>query len=237
MKKNEKEGKEYIKNDIIRRFKDELKDHNYIATVLTVREETDEEIELKEIVENFLNEYIEKTENKKDVIGTNELFEKWENWTREKYAGKWDMLNKTGIGVTHFGRELHKKYDRGVQKTRQNKTIRGFQCIKYKSNTSKVGEFMNKFIIQTEDSILDRIPMKEMYYKYLKWGEGEKIGPEEFNTQMQKTGEYKTKQARLKVKIEKENGKTKVESIGRKYDTKLCVMKVKWIPGAVERLE
>ena len=76
-----------------------------------------------------------------------------------------------------------------------------------------------------------------MYYKYLKWGEGEKIGPEEFNTQMQKAGTYKTKQAHLKVKIEKENGKTKVESIGRKYDTKLCVMKVKWIPGAVERLD
>ena len=54
---------------------------------------------------------------------------------------------------------------------------------------------------------------------------------------MQKSGTYKTKQARLKVKIEKENGKTKVESIGRKYDTKLCVMKVKWIAGAVERLD
>ena len=237
MNQSEKQAKEYIINDIIKRFKEELKDHNYKATVITVREETDEEIEITEILQTFLNEYTEKTENEKDLIGTNDLYEKWEIWTRSKYEGIWWMLNKTNIPINVFGRQMHSFYERGVQKTRQNKTIRGFKCIKYKSNTSKVGEFMNKFIIQTEDSLLDRIPMKEMYYKYLKWGEGEKIGPEEFNTQMQKAGTYKTKQAHIKVKIEKENGKTKVESIGRKYDTKLCVMKVKWIPGAVERLD
>ena len=94
---NETKAKEYIINDIIKRFKDELKDHNYIATVITVREETEEEIEIKEILQTFLNEYTEKTENEKDLIGTNDLYEKWEIWTRSKYAGRWVMLNKTNI--------------------------------------------------------------------------------------------------------------------------------------------
>ena len=231
---SEKKAKEYIINDIIRRFKDELKEQNYIATALAVREQTDTEIELEEIVNEYLNEYTEKTESVKDIIGTNDLFEKWEVWTRVKYEDKQEMLKKLkNIGINYFGREVHKFYERGMKKTKDNKTVRGFIKVRYKSETSKINEFMKKFTIKTEDKVLDRIKINEILYLYLDWGEGERIGPDVLNTRLQKYG-YKTKRAYIKEKCEKLNGKTKIENKGT--ETHMCVMGVKWIPGAKEMI-
>ena len=233
----EKKAKEYIVQDIIRRFKEELKVNNYVVKVLNVKEQNDEEVELTEILQEYLEEYTEKTENEKDILGSTDLYEKWQIWSREKYKGRYAILNTTNISIQLFGKNLGNFYERGVEKTRQNKTIRGFKYIRYKSTTSKVGEFMKKFIMQTEDGVLDRIPIKEIYYTYLKWGEGSKMGPETFNTHMQKAGTYKTKQACLKQEVTKLNGKQKIEKKGGKYNTQLCVMKVKWIPGEKESLD
>ena len=225
----EEKAREYVINDIIRRFKEELREHNKRVTVMKLRDDTEEEAVMEEELSEYLEETIEKTENKRDVIGTSELYDKWEKWMRERHRTNRGMQQKLTIGLTHFGRELNKQYKKQVLKTRDNKTIRGFECIKYKNEEgTKVEEFMIKHIENTEDSILDRIPLKEVYYKYLEWGEGERMGPEKFQTEVTKTGEYKTKQASLKREVERRNGKTKVESIGGKYETQLCVMKVKW---------
>ena len=231
-------AKEYIIKDIIRRFKSELLENRYVVTGLTVKEQSDEEITLQEVIEEYINEYTEKTENERDIIGTGDLYDKWEDWRRIKYSGRKEVLETTLVSLNTFGKEMHKYYERGMCKTRENKTVRGFKCIIYKSEMSKVEEFMKKNTIKTENTVLDRMPMIELLYGYKDWlgvsppsDEGqsrrsEKIGGQEhLNTILRKYG-YNTKRCYVKKEIVKDNGKTKIENASK--ETPMCVMGVKW---------
>ena len=226
---------EYIVKDIIRRFKNELLDNRYIVTGLTVKEQNDEEITLQEVIEEYINEYTEKTENERDIIGTTDLYDKWEDWRRTKYNERKEILLTTLITVNTFGKEVHKYYERGMCKTRDNKTIRGFKSIRYKSEMSKVEEFMKKNTIKTEDTLLYRMTMTELLYGYKDWMEGENIGGQEhLNTILRKYG-YSTKRCYVKKEVLKANGKKKIENVSK--GTEMCVMGLKWLPGAKERLK
>ena len=221
--------------EIIKDFKNKLDVYNYEAVSLVVKERTDEDQSRIEIVKLFLNETIIETSNEKDIIGTTDLYEKWNKWVngRYKYGSMEQML--TQITMKKFGNEVAKQYIRGKRKDPLNKTICGFIKIKYKSDESNVIEYMNKFTIKTNDKVLDRIPIEELYINYRRWDERIKIGPGQFHGIISK--EYRLKQACKYVEVEKANGKTKIEKVGNKYDTNLCVMELKWVPGAKDRLK
>ena len=232
----EEEAKKYIIDDIIYRFKEEIKEHKYKVTSLEVKEQTDEEQTRTEIIEEYLDDTIEMTENEKDIVATKDLYNKWTTWIKGRYSfgSREQMLTQLTLKV--FGNEVAKHCERGKRKDRQNKTISGFIKINYKSPNSKnVIDFMRKFLIKTEDKILDRIPLDEVYLYYRRWDSKLKIVPCQFHTIVGK--EYKLKQACKYIEVDKENGKTKIEKVGLKYETKLCVMQVKWLPGAKEQLE
>ena len=71
--------------EIIKDFKNKLDVYNYEVVSLVVKERTDEDQSRIEIVKLFLNETIIETSNEKDIIGTTDLYEKWNKWVNGRY--------------------------------------------------------------------------------------------------------------------------------------------------------
>ena len=88
-----------IIEDIIRRFKDELRDAYFKVTTLKVELMEEEEISTMAKVKKFMENSTEMTEKETDVIGTTELWYKYEEWNRNK--NKEDGLTGMDIGAVN----------------------------------------------------------------------------------------------------------------------------------------
>ena len=118
------------------------------------------------------------------------------------------------------------------------KTVRGYTNIRYKSETSKVNEFLSKFTIKTESGD-DRIALMNLIKVYREWvrsnpsgeiSQVKKIGETEFKNSANKYG-YKMKAAVEKpYYINSTTGKKKKRT---NQVITHCFTKLKWLPGAI----
>ena len=120
----------YIKNDIIERCITELYSHGLTMTY-KVTEIKEQETETDRLLEIFLVEHSEKTENEKDFITTREIWDKYENWRLEKYGDNREVYINTEIrSAKALGMMLQRigKYEKD-----QRKSGRGYKKIIWKS--------------------------------------------------------------------------------------------------------
>lgn len=221
---------EELKNDFCHRWRQEAREVGLRITYIKFDVENEEEYEKREKVKEFLEEKTEKTENEKDIIVTNDLWDKYDDWNRDptNNGGPSTMVESaTGMGM-YLGQLNYNKFIGKIN----GKTVRGYTNIRYKSETSKVNEFLSKFTIKTESGD-DRIALMNLLMVYREWGEGNKIGETEFKNSANKYG-YKMKAAVEKpYYINSTTGKRKKR---RNQVITHCITKLKWLPGAIESL-
>ena len=222
------EAQEQIKADIIYRARQEAKDAGLVIKCIVFDVEKEEEMYCRSQVVEFLSEYIEKSENKRDIITTRELFDKYDDWFRGRKLSPMDYIDGGPAALGKYMGQLD--YNKYIGKL-NGKTVRGYTNIRWKSETSKVNDFMIKFTINTQDAE-DRIALQKLVCVYKEYT-GEKISSTEFINKARKYG-YK-----LKAAVEKPyyicstTGKKKKRE---GQDIEHCVTKLKWISGAVENL-
>lgn len=194
--------------------------------------ENEEEYEKREKVKEFLEERTERTENEKDIIVTNDLWTKYDDWNRDpKNNGGPSTMVESATGMGMYIGQLN--YNKFIGKL-NGKTVRGYTKIRYKSETSKVNEFLSKFTIKTESGD-DRIAIMNLLMVYREWVRGDergkKIGETEFKNSANKYG-YKMKAAVEKpYYINSTTGKRKKRT---NQIITHCFTKLKWLPGAIE---
>ena len=232
---------EYIKNDIMERCISELSDYN-LTISYTVSELKDHPIkELKKnLLETFLLEKTDRTDNENDFIPTMQLWDKYEDWRLDKYVDNEEVFKTTDItSAKMLGMLMNQigKYEKD-----QRKTGRGYKKLKWKGDSSKILIFITKMIIKTDerDKIarqVNRISPSEMVQEYYKWLDREypeesqrkeKVPEPEFILRLRKNG-YETNTGYLHREVVKANGKVKIERTTR--ERILYVGNVKWLPG------
>lgn len=150
---------EYIKGDIIRRMRDELNDHNLVLRTIVISEREEEEVIKEEKVKEYMEKETEKTKSEKNVVTTRELWDKYDDWNAATGSAK------TMINIAEMGRILSKL---GYTKTRirvNNQEKRGYKYLKYKTESSKVKEFMEEYTEETED-VKSRISVRKLLMKH-----------------------------------------------------------------------
>ena len=226
----------YIKNDIIERCISELYEHGLILTY-KVTQIKDEMHATDKLLETFLVEESERTENEKDFITTREIWDKYEDWRLEKYGDNREVYLTTEIrSAKALGMILQRlgKYEKD-----QRKNGRGYKKLIWKTESTKVIKFLKQTTVKPteERRELNRIATSEMLKKYYKWLETEypeesqrqeKVGETEFVRRVRKQG-YQTNTGYINKEVIKENGKTKIEHIGN--ERVLYVADVKWLAG------
>lgn len=228
----------YIKNDIIERCISELYSHGLTMTY-KVTEMNGNVTETDNLLEIFLLEHSEKTENEMDFITTREIWDKYEDWRTEKYGDNREVYIKTEIrSAKALGMMLQRigKYEKD-----QRKSGRGYKKIIWKSESSKVLKFLNKTTVKTEpiDRELNRISTTEMIKEYYKWLDKEypedsqrreKVGEKEFVIRVRKNG-YITNTGYMNKEVTKQNGKVKIEHTSK--ERVMYVANLKWLPGVL----
>jgi len=242
---------EELKENFCHRWRQEAREVGLRITYIKIDVEKEEEYEKREKVKDFMEGETEKTENEKDIIMTNDLWDKYDDWNRDptNNGGPSTMVGSaTGMGM-YLGQLNYNKFIGKIN----GKTVRGYTNIRYKSETSKVNEFLSKFTIKTESGD-DRIALKNLLMVYIEWmrcssptddfleqksnpsGQrscGKKIGETEFKNSANKYG-YKMKAAVEKpYYINSTTGKRKKRT---NQVITHCFTKLKWLPGAIESL-
>lgn len=223
-------AQEELKYDFCNRWRQEAREVGLRITYIKFDVENEEEYEKREKVKEFLEERTEKTENEKDIIVTNDLWDKYDDWNRDpkNNGGPTTMVESSTIMGRYIGQLNYNKFIGKVN----GKTVRGYTNIRYKSETSKINEFLSKFTIKTESGD-DRIALLNLLMVYREWGEGKKIGETEFKNSANKYG-YKMKAAVEKpYYINSTTGKKKKRT---NQVITHCITKLKWLPGAIESL-
>jgi len=210
---------EYIKNDVIRRMRDELLDHDLEITTINIQEITDKKQEKKYRAERFLNETIKRTENERDIIEIKKLWELYEDWN---YANEGTPETSMTGGANEMGKYMSMlKYDKKVIQV-NGRTIRGYKNIRFISQTeSKITEFMERYTERTENKE-DNIKIEKLVRKY-----NEEYKPRCNITMMKQeliNNEYKTKTC-YETKEDQENNK---KGGGGGCEAGPCVKGVKW---------
>lgn len=220
------EAQELIKADIIYRARQEAKDAGLVIKSIIMDVEKEEEKNKRTHVMEFLSEYIEKSENKRDIITTRDIFDKYDEWFRGRKMTAMDYIDG---GPMELGKYLGQlDYEKYIGKL-YGKTVRGYRNLKWKSETSKVKDFMMKFTQKTTKAE-DRISLQNLLCVYKEYT-GETIASTEFMNKARKYG-YK-----LKAAVEKPyyicstTGKKKKRE---GQDIEHCVTKLIWLTGAVE---
>jgi len=218
-----------IIEDIIRRFKDELRDAYFKVTTLKVELMEEEEISTMAKVKKFMENSTEMTEKETDVIGTTELWYKYEEWNRNK--NKEDGLTGMDIGAVNvvlstneMGRILSELNYKSKKGKYEGKTVRGYGYLKYKGeadNSISVKEFMEKYTENT-NSTLDRVSIEKLLPKFYR-EQRERYGIETFRKKLNRFG-YATKAAKETQRVEGRNGKEKVVKVGK---AELCILRVR----------
>jgi len=229
MKKSLTKSQESILEDIIRRFKDELKDAELKITALKVEVLEAEEISTAAKVKKFMEHSTEATEKETDVLGTTDLWNKYEEWNRKK--NKEDGLTGMDIGAVNvvlstneMGRILSELNYKGKKGKYEGKTVRGYGYLKYKGeadNSISVKDFMEKYTENT-DSTLDRISIEKLLPKFYR-DHRERYGIETFRKKLNRFG-YTTKAAKETQRVEGRYGKEKVVKVGK---AELCILRVR----------
>ena len=222
-------SQESILVEISRRFKDELRDHNFKITTLKIEIMEDEEISTMAKVKTFMEYATEMTEKETDVLGTTNLWNKYEEWNRNK--NKEDGLTGMDIGAVNavlstneMGRlmsELNYKSKKGKY---EGKTVRGYGYLKYKGeadNSINVLKFMEKYTEKT-DSTLDRVSIQKLLSKFYT-SYRERYGIETFRKKLNRYG-YTTKAAKETQRVEGRYGKEKIVKVGK---AEICILRVR----------
>lgn len=218
-----------ILEDITRRFKEELRDANLKITTLKVELMEEEDISTMAKVKTFMDSITERTDKETNVLGTTELWYKYEEWNRNK--NKEDGLKGMDIGAVNvvlstneMGRlltELNYKSKKGKY---EGKTVRGYGYLKYKDEADSsisVKEFMETYT-ETTNSTLDRVSIEKLLPKFYKTYR-ERYGIETFRKKLNRFG-YTTKAAKETKRVEGIYGKEKVVKVGK---AELCILKVR----------
>ena len=218
-----------IIEDIIRRFKDELRDVDVKVTTLKVELMEEEEISTMAKVKKFMEHSTEMTEKETDVIGTTDLWYKYEEWNRKK--NKEYGLTGMDIGAVNvvlstneMGRILSELNYKSKKGKYEGKTVRGYGNLRYKEeadNSISVKEFMEKYTEKTV-STLDRVTIEKVLPKFYR-EHRERYGIETFRKKLNRFG-YTTKAAKETQRVEGRYGKEKVVKVGK---TELCILKVR----------
>jgi hypothetical protein len=239
-------AQEELKYNFCHRWRQEAREVGLRITYIKFDVENEEEYEKREKVKEFLEEKTEKTENEKDIIVTNDLWDKYDDWNRDpKNNGGPSTMVESATGMGMYLGQLN--YNKFIGKI-NGKTVRGYTNIRYKSETSKVNEFLSKFTIKTESGD-DRIALLNLLMVYREWvrggsppyddepsgqrSRGKKIGETEFKNSANKYG-YK-----MKAAVEKPYYINSTTGKKKKRPNQVithCFTKLKWLPGAIESL-
>lgn len=240
---------EKVKNDIMDRCIEELGQHGLLLTY-TVREETGHSKVRKEMIERYLVEHTERTENEKDFIKTKGLYEKYEDWLMDRFADKREVYAQcTTNSSKGFGIMVQQ-----LDNYKGNKTVtsegRGYMKLRWKTESTKVSEFMRKFTLKSDKrdkklTKLNRIPMEEMRCLYWKWldeeahrtGESnrkEKIGETELGARLRKSG-YSTNVGYINKETTNKRGEYKI--VPAKEEREPYVADVKWLAGTAQTIK
>jgi len=154
---------ESIKNDILRRMRDELLDHNIEIKTVIFREINENRNEKKERINKYLNETTKMTTNERDVIGIKNLWDLYEEWN---YANEGTAETSVTGGANEMGKYMAMlQYDKAVIQI-HGKTIRGYKNLRFKTDDeSKVKEFMERYTERTEKKE-DNIKIEKLVRKY-----------------------------------------------------------------------
>lgn len=232
IKREIEESQEKILEDIIRRLKDELLSAELRYVSLKVESIYEEEVETIEKVKRFMNEVTEKTENKKNVMGTTELFEKYQEWNKEtnmkEYPNetKFEHISRHGIDKANImGRYLVSlNYKQRVGKY-EGKVVRGYEGIKYKEEIDpsiNVKKFMERYTEKT-NSNKDKIAVRKMLPRFYREYTN-RCGETGFSKKLNKYG-YKTKPSKETQRVEGRYGKEKIIKVGEPIQ---CVLGVRF---------
>jgi len=220
-------AQEEIKADWLYRSRQELRDAGLVIKCVIVGAENEEDTTKREQVGEFLQEMTERTLNEKDIITTKELWDKYDDWFRGKKRQVDEYVDSTAKMGMYIGELEYTKYIGKLN----GKTVRGYRNIKWGSESSKVNDFMSKFLIRTYSGE-DRVSLENSVYVYREWS-GHSINQTDFKESARKY-EYKLKAAVEKpYYISSSTGKKKKRE-GQTIEQ--CYTKVKWLPGAVESL-
>jgi len=224
---------EYIKNEIIERCIAELYQHG-LTLDYTVKEITEDSKARDRLLEAYVIENTERTENEKDFIGTLELWNRYEVWRTDKYGDNREVFISTEIqSAKALGMIMQRlgKYEKGT-----GKNGRGYKKLKWRTDSSKVKEFLNKFTLRTDDKReVNRIATHEVLKRYYKWLDEsfleesqrrEKVGEIEFAARARKS-QYDTNVGYINKEVINSNGKIKLERVGTDQVRYIC--NIKWL--------
>lgn len=237
---------EKVKNDIMDRCIEELGQHGLLLTY-TVREETEHSKLRKEMIERYLIEHTERTENEKDYIKTKEIYNKYEEWLMDRFSDKRNVYFQSTLNSSKgFGIMMQQ-----LESYKENKTVtsegRGYMKLRWKTESTKVGEFMRKFTLKSDrkDKVLtklNRIPLEEVGRLYWEWldteaertglsARNEKINLTELGVRLRKNG-YATNVGYINKESTNKKGEYKI--VPAKEDRVAYVADTKWLRGVVK---
>ena len=218
-----------VLEDATRRFKAELRDADLKVITLKVDILGSEEKSTTDKVKMFMKANTETTEKETDVLGTTELWDKYEEWNRK--VNKEEGMSGMDIGAVnailstnvmgHILSELNYKAKMGKY---EGKTVRGYSKLKYKGEADEsisVLQFMEKYTEKTS-STLDRVSISKLLPKFYT-DHRERYGLETFRKKLNRFG-YTTKAAKATQRVEGRYGKEKVIKVG---DAVLCILRVR----------
>ena len=196
-----------IVEDITRRFKEELRDHDLKVTKLKVEIMEGEEKSTIEKVKQFMEANTETTEKETDVLGTTELWEKYIEWNRK--VNKEEGMRGMDVGSVNailstnvMGQILSELNYKSKKGKYEGKSVRGYANLKYKGEADSsvsVLEFMEKYTEKTK-STLDRVIISKILPKFYT-EHRERYGEETFRKKLNRFG-YTTKGAKATQRVE-----------------------------------
>ena len=224
-----KEQNEVVE-EVLRRARSELLDSKIKIVTLKVESIEDEEISILGNVKEFMEEITERTDTKGDMLGTTELWYKYEEWNEKRnerlYPEKSKVVRRGIKGLVssnEMGRNLTLlEYKKGIGKV-EGKTTRGYYYVKYKDTADTsihVKDFMEKYTERTA-SLKDRIPISKLLPKFYDENR-ERYGVETFSKKLNKYGYY-TKSAKEIENVIGKYGQVQRKKVGEAVP---CVIKV-----------
>jgi hypothetical protein len=222
-------SQESIIEDITRRLREELRDVDLKLITIKVDNLEAEEKQTTDKVKIFMETNTEETEKETDILGTTELWTKYEEWNRK--TNKEEGFKGSDIGAVnvvlstnvmgHILTELNYKAKIGKY---EGKAMRGYSNLKYRGEADEsisVLKFMEKYTEKT-NSTLDRVSISKLLPKFYT-DNRERYGIETFRKKLNRFG-YTTKGARETQRVEGRYGKEKVIKVG---EAVLCILRVR----------
>jgi hypothetical protein len=219
-----------VVEDILKRTRSELLDNKMRIVTIKVERLDEGSMSILGNVKMYMEQNTERTENKRDVIPTTELWECYTVWNRKRNEQMYPEMKKSErdkirqvITPNEMGRNLISlEYENGIGKV-EGKTARGYIKLKYKDSADKsisVKEFMEKYTERT-NSLKDRIAISKLLPKFYEENI-ERYGTESFSKKLNKY-DYYTKPAKETRKEMDRYGVVKYKKIGEAVQ---CVMKI-----------